>query len=110
MMTTRMTHPYVLRRLFYGVVALIGAVLFGLGVGDAAQIDQWTEVAERLVAPVLMILSSSVAGVKANAGSDTKPATSVDTDPPTPAPSTPAPGADLLATLRDRIEAAQREG
>lgn len=69
---TRVTQPYAIRRIFYGIIALIGAALFGFGVGDAAQIDQWTEAAERLVAPLLMIISSSLVGVKANPGSDLK--------------------------------------
>lgn len=110
---TRVTQPYAIRRIFYGVIALIGAALFGFGVGDAAQIDQWTEAAERLVAPLLMIISSSLAGVKANPGSDLKEQPPVVAEPapiitpvpqPVPAPETPA-GSDLLAQMREQIKA-----
>lgn len=116
---TRMTQPYAIRRIFYGIIALAGAALFGFGVGDAAQIDQWTEAAERLVAPLLMIITSSLAGVKANPGSDLKepppvvvgsapaPVPVLPPDPqptPTPAPKTPA-GNDLLAQMREQIKA-----
>lgn len=112
-LSTRITQPYVLRRIFYGIIALIGAALFGFGVGDAAQIDQWTEAAERLVAPLLMIISSSLAGAKANPGSDLKPQSPavVDAAPvvapapqSNPAPETPA-GNDLLVQMREQIKA-----
>lgn len=105
------SQPYVIRRVFYAVVALIGAALFGFGVGDAAQIDQWTDAAEKLLAPLLVIVSSGLAGVKANPGSDVKlkPAPAPDPAPaPTPvvpnAPDYLSGGNDLLAQMREQIK------
>lgn len=105
----RLSEPWLIRRVFYAIIGLIGAVLFGFGIADADQIDQWSQAAERLAAPILMILTSGLAGVKANPGSDgkTEKGQSPDTTPTTPTP-TPPSGNDLLTQMRETI--AQNRG
>lgn len=100
---SRIRQPYAIRKIFYGAIALVGALLLGFGVGDASQIDQWTEAAERFLAPLLMILSSTLAATKANAGSDQK-AVPQPVAPAAPtAPVYPTPGEALLEELQKRI-------
>lgn len=102
----RITQPYAIRKIFYGVIALIGALLIGFGIADAAQIDQWQEAAERFLAPLLMVISSTLASSKANAGSDQKPAQTETKPAPAQQPAPPASeaGNELLKQLRDQIK------
>lgn len=103
MSSNRMTQPWAVRRLIYGILALIGAVLFGFGIADAAQIDQWTEAAERLLTPLLLTLTSGLAGVKANPGSDMKHPVPAEELPDTTPAQRPSTGNQLLDELRERI-------
>lgn len=104
--TDHVKEPWFLRRVFYVIIGLIGALLFAFGVADAAQIEEWTAAAERLVAPVLMVLTSVLAAPKANPGADKGASEKLDPTPvpqpiPSPAPETGTPVS--LDKLRDLI-------
>lgn len=99
------TQPWAIRRIFYGLLALIGAGLLGFGIADAAQIDQWTESLDRILTPLLLVLGGGVAGVKANPGSDMKRPVEAEQVAPVQAETTPAPArtTPTLEQLRDTV-------
>lgn len=109
---SRTKQPWFIRRVFYIIIGLVGAALFAFGIADTAQIEEWTAAAERLAAPVLMVLTSVLAAPKANPGADKGASDDLADAAPAPSPKQPAPqnpaGNDLLAQLRDRI--AQNRG
>lgn len=58
--------PYFIRTIVYSIAGIIGAILFGLGIAQPEQVEQITA----QVVPVILMLVSSMAAVKANPQSD----------------------------------------
>lgn len=104
---SRLQQPWFIRRIFYLLIGTVGAILFGLGIADAAQIEEWTTAADRLAAPALMVLTAVIAGPKANPGSDEGHPRPEVVVTKTPAVSIPSPqevmGNTLLEQMRERI-------
>lgn len=65
-MNTRMKQPWFIRTIIYSVTGLIGAVLFAAGIASPEQVTKITE----QVAPLILMVVSGMAAVKANPQSD----------------------------------------